>query len=186
MLFVGGKPFSYFDDSNGNEDSTNNHTLPTMHGKQLINDYKQHEASNNWTATEMTNQLIRHAICQGDFGKASGPLAPDGSRSLSQDNNQQAYWRSDYLTNTHSYVVNPQRVGHVASLLHPTMDVPVDIRLGDLMKAGQLNAYMTTRMWCDQTTQPLLEPQTWSGFFVFEWNYIWQTQMHLDNEDCAF
>jgi GR25 family glycosyltransferase involved in LPS biosynthesis len=181
ILFVGGKPFSYFDPKNNND----NKTYPTKHGEQLIRDCLQQEMSQNWTATTIIHQLIRKAVCQGDFGKARGPLAPDGSRSLSQDT--QPYWRSNYLTNTHSYVVNPHRVAHVAHLLKPSLDVPVDIRLGDLMASSQLNAYMTTRSWCEQMShEPLLEPQSWKGFFAFDGKYIWQTQIHLDDENCAF
>jgi hypothetical protein len=200
LLFVGGKPFSYFDNSNPGSFSPV-YNVSTV-GKLLMQEYRQqHESAgtaaagsgnssnNNNNDTDM-RQRIRHAICQGAFGTANGPLAPDGSRKLLPE---QAYWRVDYLTNTHSYVVNPQRIAHVAKMLHPTMDVPIDIRLADLMKSQQLQAYMTTRMWCDQTTTvseqqpPLLAPQTWSGFFVIDWNYLWQTQMHIDEvEDCAF
>jgi GR25 family glycosyltransferase involved in LPS biosynthesis len=203
ILFVGGKPFSYFDDSNAEtnnniaEDANANKTvlLTKHHGKQLILDYKEIEAAANYTATAMTNQLIRHAVCQGDFGKARGPLAPDGSRRLSPDKTR-AYWKVDYMTNTHSYVVNPHRVAHLSTALQPFMHVPVDVRLGDLIKSGQVNAYMTTRMWCDQSSSPdeaLAAPQTWKGYFAFhttknhyDWTYIWQKQMHLDDAGCAF
>jgi GR25 family glycosyltransferase involved in LPS biosynthesis len=232
MLFVGGKPFSYFDEWNNhnpNHHESNNNETTRMsslqgnmtHGKLLLQEYEQIANAIPYNGTTMDDMIrrLRRAVCQGDFGQARGPLAPDGSRRLlppptpggdgttnpqqEQQEQHQAYWRSDYLTNTQSYVVNPQRVAHVARLLHPTADVPVDIRLGDLMQSHQINVYMTTRAWCEQrppdAAAPLLAPQAWQGFFAFSqgrpgaWHYIWQTQIHLsanDNDngqvDCAF
>ena len=196
-LVVCGRKTLFLLEWNSTNNKNNNNATKKLgnvtNGKHLIHEYKQQEAAPvcNGTVMDDIKQRIRHAICQGDFGQAQGPLAPDGSRSLSQD--KQAYWRPDYLTNTQSYGVNPQRVARVARLLRPTQDVPVDIRLGDLMRERQLQVYMTTRSWCNQNADaPLLAPETWQGYFGFSesfrhaQHYIWQTQMHLDEEDCAF
>ena len=137
-------------------------------------------------------------LCRGVFGKGSSPLAPDGSRELSQD---QPYWRTTHMLNTHAYVVNPQRVNRLLSILEPRQHIPIDILLAEAM-GHNLNAFMTTQALCagDIAPQKLDAPLPWEGFFRFpkqnfkrlQWHpalrkkrkpYLWH-RMQLDN--CSY
>jgi hypothetical protein len=116
---------------------------------------------------DSSNETVARDVCRGAFGKGDGPLSPNGSRSISE---QDDYWQIKYLTNTHAYVINPNRVHHVVELLKPTLDVPIDIRLADSMKEGQLSVYMPTQNWCrtninipDKNEKPV----PWYGFFAW-------------------
>ena len=173
MLFVGGKPFSYFKST---VDMSNV-------SKYYING--------------SSPSTLRRDVCRGDFGRAEGPLAPDGSRVLSEDD--QPYWQTKYTTNTDAYVINPRRVRLLLeNHLHPHRHAPVDIVLADLMAQNQIQAFMTTRMWCRQQSkqsEKLMEvPGSWNGYFGFMYEplvqvhpallgktYVWQNVMRLEN-----
>eukprot|EP00545_Synedropsis_sp_CCMP1620_P013688 CAMPEP_0119026612 /NCGR_PEP_ID=MMETSP1176-20130426/35771_1 /TAXON_ID=265551 /ORGANISM="Synedropsis recta cf, Strain CCMP1620" /LENGTH=338 /DNA_ID=CAMNT_0006982361 /DNA_START=258 /DNA_END=1271 /DNA_ORIENTATION=+ len=118
ILYVGGKPFSYFDDYD--------------HKKKKV-------------MKKNTTQQRAADFCSGAYGMGASPLAPGGGRQLSEE---QPYWRTKYLTNTYAYVVNPQRLDHILEVLQPRSYTPIDILLADAMKAGKLNAYMTSQKLC--------------------------------------
>jgi GR25 family glycosyltransferase involved in LPS biosynthesis len=122
---------------------------------------------------------LRRDICQGIHGKGDSPLAPDGTRQLSLDD---PYWQIKYITNTHAYVVNPQRVGQVLNILKPQANEPVDIRLADAMYRGDLNVYMPTQQWCFGDARLNSIPKPWWGFYHIPGvGYEYQSQMLLDN-----
>jgi GR25 family glycosyltransferase involved in LPS biosynthesis len=114
------------------------------------------------TFNDSTALTLRRDICQGAFGVGEGPLAPDGSRNLSES---QPYWKADYITNTDAYVINPRRLEHLVHLLKPEVDAPIDIRLGDMMVAKKISAYMTTRKLCEQGVGQFDAPVSWPNMY---------------------
>jgi GR25 family glycosyltransferase involved in LPS biosynthesis len=154
MYFVGGKPYSYMD--------------------------KKFNYTTKIVWNESYPALFQDLACQGFFGKSStGPFAPDGSRLLDL---KDAYWKTGFMTNTHAYLVNPQRLEHVLEFLdalHKRQPyiLPLDIRYANGFKNGYLNAYMTTEEYCyqkprqissnDQQRTPLL-PSPWVGYYHHE------------------
>lgn len=148
---------------------------------------------------DSNKDTLRRDICRGAFGLGDNPLAPDGTRNLTED---QPYWQNKYMTNTHSYVINPQRIENILQVLKPRENVPIDILLADHM-SRDLNVYMTTRVFCDSTPDVQLnEPIAWPGYFSFypegvkkigrahpalkrsDGPYVWQTNMLL--EHCSY
>lgn len=116
---------------------------------------------------------LRHDICTGVFGKASGPLAPDGSRNISRSD---PYWRAMYLVHTHAYVLNPVRMQRVLGVLEGKEGhEPIDQRLATAMANSRLVAYMTPENICEQSNLMLTytpdwngkTPQPWMGHFGF-------------------
>lgn len=71
---------------------------------------------------DSSKETLRRDICRGAFGKGTAPLAPDGSRELSED---QPYCQIKCLLNTHAYVVNPKRIHRVMDVLKPEKTVPM-------------------------------------------------------------
>jgi GR25 family glycosyltransferase involved in LPS biosynthesis len=130
----------------------------------------------------LSRSTLRHDICQGIHGMGDSPLAPDGSRQLSVD---QPYWQIKYMTNTHAYVVNPQRVDQVLSILEPRENQPIDIRLAEAMQRGELNAYMPTQNWCSGGQERLHHPETWWGYYYIPGvGFVKQEKMLLEN--CSY
>ena len=128
------------------------------------------------------SSTLRHYICRGIHGKGDGPLASDGSRQLSTD---QPYWQIEYITDTHAYVVNPQRVSQILRILKPQEDVPIDIRLAEAMQSGELNVYMPTQFWCSADVPRMNHPETWWGYFDIPGaGNIFQDKLQLDN--CSY
>lgn len=131
------------------------------------------------------SSTLRHDICQGIHGKGDSPLAPDGSRQLSVD---QPYWQVKSITNTHAYVVNPQRISQVMRILQPQKDIPIDIHLADAMHRGDLNVYMPTQNWCSvyrNRTRQMHHPETkWGFFHIPGTGYHYQDKLQLDN--CSY
>lgn len=104
-----------------------------------------------------------------------------------------------YMTNTHSYVINPRRVENILKVLEPKRNIPIDVLLADHMSLD-LNVYMTTRVFCHSgVDKELNETVAWKGYFGFttlkgvhqnqlldahpalESPYLWQTQIMLEN-----
>jgi GR25 family glycosyltransferase involved in LPS biosynthesis len=141
IFYLGGKPITYFKDVYVNYTKPS----PSPAGPQP-----------DW--------------CRGDLGRGRGPLAPDGSRALTD---HQPYWKVKYLSNTHSYVVNPQRIDHLLQIIKPArLYEPLDIVLADAMDDGKLQAYMAPQKWCsaepnanDQSR--VTDPVPWDGFFAY-------------------
>lgn len=142
---------------------------------------------------DSTKDSLRRDICRGAFGLGSTPLAPDGTRNLTED---QPYWKNRYMTNTHSYVINPRRIENVLRVLEPKRNVPIDILLAEHM-SRDLNVYMTTRVFCHSDfNKKLNETYAWRGYYGFsfrnlsnvhpalESHYLWQTQLALGN--CSY
>jgi len=169
MFYVGGKPFTNF-----------------YEGLAL-------------NFSDATEQTIRRDICRGAFGKGESPLAPDGSRRLSQND---PYWQLKYMFNTHAYVVNPRRVHMVLKVLHlqpPQETLPVDDRLAKAMEGGDINVYMSTQCWCqggDVDSKKMNEPVDWAGYYYFNLErgthpavkndpHLWQDKFQLP-ENCSF
>jgi len=163
MFYIGGKPYSDF-----------------LEGLKM-------------NFTDATKSTLRRDICRGGFGKATGPLAPDGSRSLSQDD---PYWQIIYILNTHAYVVNPKRIERMLDVLKPRRTTPIDAYLAEAMERGALKAYMPTKNWCSGNLPPekkMSEPTEWAGFFWFNMEKgagmhpsvpqanLWQAKLMLDN-----
>jgi hypothetical protein len=131
LLFIGGKPFTYFD--------------------------------NNFTLYEdSSSETLKRDLCRGAFGKGHSPLSTEGSRPISF---QDEYWITKFIYNTHAYVINPNRVHHIAELMKPAADMPIDARFADFMERGLLNAYMPTREWCRSGPVKYEEPGKWHGYF---------------------
>jgi hypothetical protein len=114
------------------------------------------------------------------FGKATGPLAPDGSRNISRSD---PYWRAMYHVHTHAYVVNPDRIERVLAVLEEKVGhEPIDQRLANAMASESLIAYMTSENMCEQaslmsTYTPGWDgktPQPWMGHFGFPENAVHQ------------
>lgn len=132
--------------------------------------------------SDSTADEITRAICDGEFGVADGPLAPDGTRNLSAS---QPFWSTKYILNTNAFVVNPRRAGHVAQMLRPDRYVPVDVRLADQSAANKLNVYMTGEMLCLQPVDSqwsrtksgvMYESLPWEGYYWFinkTWDFHW-------------
>jgi len=179
MLYVGGKPIAYFRNAVDVSAVLSKATNPS-----------------DGTARSSTSTL-RRDICRGDFGMAHGPLAPDGSRVLLED--QQPYWQTKYMANTDAYVLNPNRIHHLLEHLNPHKHTPIDMFLGDLIARNEIQAFMTTRLWCIQpregkTSAVLDAPLPWQGYFGFLFqpvvdvhpalngkSYAWQTDLRLEN-----
>lgn len=163
MFFLGGKPYT---------------------------DFIQGLQRNFSDATEST---LRRDICRGAFGKGDGPLAPNGSRTLSSND---PYWRIFCMLNTHAYVVNPRRVDHVLKVLKPEKTVPIDQRLASAMERNDLNVYIPPQNWCrgDIALKKMEEPVEWSGYFYFnlehgthpgaQTEHVWQDKLKLHN--CSY
>lgn len=118
-----------------------------------------------------TSASLRSDICRGAFGKAAGPLAPDGSRNIS---NNDPYWRAMYLIDSEAYVLNPNRLGVVLGVLEDQVDdghEPVDQRLARYMAMGKIHAYSSAQQLCIQEhSDPdwdLETPRPWEGSFGF-------------------
>jgi GR25 family glycosyltransferase involved in LPS biosynthesis len=111
---------------------------------------------------DSSKQSIHRDICRGAFGSGQGPLAPDGSRNLAES---QPYWKADYVTNTDAYIINPQRLKHLVHLMKPQENKPIDIRLAERM-SGEINAYMTTRKFCDANGEITDAPKPWIGMYA--------------------
>jgi hypothetical protein len=146
ILYVGGKPFTYYFE-------------PPM----------TQEFKNRGRLSNFSREEFEELVCQGRFGTtATGPFAPDGGRNLSLD---QPYWQTKYLTNTHSYVVNPERIDRILHLLEhpPRGQEPIDIMFADAAKLGFLKNFMTTMEFCFQKSMkedPQLEqPRIWEGYY---------------------
>jgi GR25 family glycosyltransferase involved in LPS biosynthesis len=130
LFMIGGKPFSYLS------------KRFSISKRRII-------------ANRSHPELFHELACQGYFGNSStGPFAPNGSRRINPQHD--AYWKIEYMTNTHAYVVNPHRLEKVVHLLNTAHDnnltgiVPVDIVYAEAMRAGKLNAYMPTQEYCHQ------------------------------------
>jgi hypothetical protein len=149
----------------------------------------------NFTLYEdSSNETLERDVCLGAFGKGIGPLSPDGSRPISE---QDDYWQAKYLTNTHAYVINPNQVHHVVEILKPIDDVPIDIRLADSMDQGRLNVYMPTQEWCRtgiESPWKNEKPVPWYGYlgfvgeaakhpFLQERYYLWEA---MANDNCSY
>ena len=114
------------------------------------------------------NTLV-HEICRGAFGMGESPLAPDGSRRLSEDD--QLYWKTLYTLNTNAYVVNPRSLSRILSVLEPSrlpgVAQPIDVQLAESMINGKLKAYMPTREFCTHNIQlPKHGAPSWLGYIV--------------------
>jgi len=116
---------------------------------------------------DSTQWTLRRDICQGAFGVANGPLAPDGTRHLAEE--QQPYWQTLYHLNTEAYVINSRRIDSIMELLHPKLggNVPYDVRIANCLTEGTLKGYMSTMKWCRQE-EPMTEPLPWNGYFGFQ------------------
>jgi GR25 family glycosyltransferase involved in LPS biosynthesis len=149
LFFIGGKPISY-------------HTKDPLASSIITKrDIQQ----------EFTRLEFREWACKGGFGRsATGPFAADGSRNLSLD---QDYWQTKYITNTHAYIVNPDRIERVLRVLeHPTRDyqVPVDIAFAEAAQSGDLKVFMSTMDHCvqsqlDRTLTSRKRPTIWQGLY---------------------
>jgi len=180
ILFIGGKPFSSF---------KNPVDVSAVLSRATCDDGASRKSS---------PRTLRRDICRGDFGLADGPLAPDGSRLLSEYP-QQACWQTKSHTNADACVVNPQRLDHLLGLLQPVRYAPIDIVLADHILENKIKSYMTTRMWCvqqpkGQTSAVLESPTTWEGYFAFQYEpivkvhpglqgqqHVWQLDLRLEN-----
>lgn len=144
--------------------------------------------------SDSTESTLRRDICRGAFGRGTAPLAPDGSRQLSED---QPYWQIKCILNTHAYVVNPRRVNRIMEVLKPQQTEPIDQRLASAMERGsELNVYMSTQNWCSGEIYPqkMNEPTEWAGYFYFNLekgmhpgarkNNVWQEKLKLEN--CSY
>ncbi len=150
MLYVGGKPFSYY-------------TLDP-----LRTDLKQKKNIQK----DFTRQEFRTIACQGGFGRtATGPFAPDGGRGLSIT---QPYWQTHYITNTHAYIVNPQRIHRLLHVLEHSLrdyQVPVDIAFAEAAQNGILKIFMSTMEFCvqqaigQQNKRQRTQPSAWQGLY---------------------
>ncbi len=156
MLFVGGKPFSYY-----NLDPSN----------QELRDRKNLD--------NFTDEEFERMVCQGGFGPTNtGPFAPDGGRNLSLD---QPYWQTKYITNLQSYILNPDRIDRILHLLeHPQRDqVPIDIAFAEAATSNVLKILMTTMDYCVQeNVENDIErdqPSIWEGYYNVHGlqNYRW-------------
>jgi hypothetical protein len=78
----------------------------------------------------------------------------------------QQYWKADYITNTDAYIVNPQRLKHLVHLMKPQTNEPIDIRLAEKMKRGEINAYMTTRKFCDANGEITNASKPWTAVYA--------------------
>lgn len=154
MLFIGGKPFTYYD---------NAHT--SMLPKELRHNTRD-------LRMDLKDEKFRQLACDGAFGpSATGPFAPDGTRQLSI---QQKYWQTRYTTNTHAYVVNPASIHKLLLLLEKkpihNYQVPVDIAYADAMRAGVLNVYMPTTEYCFQgdwkKNENHASVRQWKGLYI--------------------
>ena len=143
ILFFGGRPISYFHEFSGTKSGASN---PSS---------------------------LRHDICSGMFGKARGPLAPDGTRNIS---NCDPYWRASYLVHTHAYAINPRRIDRVLEVLEGKQGhESIDARFAKAMDSGMLAAYMTPENICEQSDLMSyytpnwdgVTPQPWLGHFGF-------------------
>ena len=160
-LYIGGKPFSYFEE-------------PINRTKE---DYQAQQ-----------NLSFRQLACSGALGiPKSGPFAPDGSRNL--PSSPDSYWKTKYLTNTHALVINPQSADRIMKFLEePTLrGTPVDIILAGNYAKGSLNAYMPSQEFCVQGHHPNQEhPRPWEGYHHHKFRgpkgeYKWE-EMHF--ADC--
>jgi len=156
LLYLGGKPFSY-------------HTLD-----DIPSDLQRAKPSFKNIQTDWNRTEFRQWTCRGALGRsATGPFAADGSRNLTLE---QPYWRTKYITNTHSYLINPKSIERVLNLLeHPRLDysVPVDIVFANGAQNGQLNVYMSTMEYCIQDNESKAKrtktvrskPTPWIGLY---------------------
>ncbi len=156
MMFVGGKPFSYY--------------YPDL----LSPDKKDRRSIRNFTDEE-----FERISCEGGFGgTATGPFSPNGDRNLSLN---QSYWQIKYITNTHAYIVNPKRIDHVLEVLeHPPQgQVPIDIMFAEAARRDALKIYMTTMEQCVQKPKENDSkdglPRIWKGYYCVRGlqNYRW-------------
>ncbi len=170
-------------------------------GGKVFTDFAPNVSAEHYYKDSNTDTLERD-ICRGLFGKGVSPLAPDGSRRLSED---QPYWRTLGTSNTHAYVLNPRRIDKILDALHPRKDIPIDIAMGDAMYRGDLYGYMPTQDWCGHAGTADLKgkrtgPKPWEGYLVFpapknqehrhpalrhlrdDPSFIWH-RVHMDN--CA-
>lgn len=156
ILYVGGKPFSYY--------YTDNQYL-----------------RNRSKLTAFSQEEFKDLLCQGRFGRTdTGPFEPDGGRNLSLN---LPYWRIKYITNTQSYLVNPQRIDRILHLLeHPSGQQPIDIMLADGARRGNLNLFMTTMEYCFQmrTVDRVVQPRIWEGYYYVTGlsEYRWGSMFH--------
>jgi GR25 family glycosyltransferase involved in LPS biosynthesis len=147
LFYIGGKPFTYHEED----------PLP-LDWKNLT----------NTNMRKIPRSTFRELACQGVFGKSStGPFAPDGSRNLSL---KQPYWITRYITNTHAYVVNPQRIERVLRILEKPREyqVPLDIAWADTNRDGSLKAYIPTTEFCvqgDWPTENRKKESLWKGWY---------------------
>jgi len=149
MLFVGGKPFTYY-----------------VSSTSISDELKARKSVQNFTNTE-----FREVACNGGFGNAStGPFAPDGGRNLSVD---QPFWQTKYSTNLHAYLVNPQRIDRILDILEhpPRGQEPIDIIFAEAARSNILKCLLLTEDHCIQQDirddrKPAL-PQKWEGYYNF-------------------
>ncbi|KAG7373547.1 hypothetical protein IV203_034271 [Nitzschia inconspicua] len=146
LFMIGGKPFSYLSSKPLNTKIVANKTKP---------------------------DLFQELACQGIFGTSlTGPFAPQ-NRSRFIDPTRDAYWKIEYMTNTHAYVVNPLRLEYLVDFLGSihqqiTFMRPIDITYADAMRNGHIQAYMPTQEYCRQhSPQELLKahPTPWIGYY---------------------
>lgn len=146
ILFLGGKPFSY------------HHTDPLITRLATKKDIRH----------DFSRGEFREWACRGGFGRSTtGPFAPDGTRNLTLN---QDYWKIKYITNTHSYILNPKRLEKVLHVLeNPTREyqVPVDIALAEAGQRGELNMFMSPLEYCIQHKKDQIHqhPSTWKGLY---------------------
>ena len=146
LFYIGGKAFTYFD-----------HIARTKGNKPR--------------KIKLENTTFEALACEGKFGIGNSPLAPDGSRNISEAD---LYWQTTYLANTEAYVVNPKRLRNILNIVDPLKATqerprPIDIVLADAMKMKSLNVYLTPREYCVQFTfnrlQLLEVPRRRIGYF---------------------
>ncbi|KAG7340843.1 glycosyltransferase family 25 LPS biosynthesis protein [Nitzschia inconspicua] len=160
LFMIGGKPFSYLSSKPLNTTIVANKTNP---------------------------DLFQQLACQGVFGTSlTGPFAPQ-SRSRYIDPTRDAYWKIEYMTDTHAYVVNPLRLEYLVDFLGSihqqiTYMRPIDITYADAMRSGHIQAYMPTQEYCRQHSSQHQElfkahPTSWKGYYHHpSWQRLWDNQ----------
>ena len=171
LLFIGGKPFTYFKNvTNVTFDTTELQNLKSLSAKAK-------------------SQRVRKLACSGLFGNGESPLAPDGSRRLTLE---QEFWQTKYTTNTEAYVVNTKRIDHILNLISKNIRSrrAIDLVYADAMTTGQIKAYMPTLTFCTQgRARRIDKPFPWMGYFGLRpANYTGSFHYHWDElyfPECA-
>ncbi|KAL3920626.1 MAG: hypothetical protein SGILL_003164 [Bacillariaceae sp.] len=125
-------------------------------------------------------QDFRPFFCNGTLGSStSGPFAPDMSHAISPE---QPYWKTNYITNTHSYIVNPKSAHKILNVIEASRSLkknkPIDIIFAESM-GRNINAYMSPMMYCKQPgsrgyAKSTKYPYQWNGYYHHKsWGVTW-------------